>query len=168
MSFLAPLFFVALAGLAIPVLLHLIQREKKQIRHFPSLMFIRRIPYKSVRRRRIHNWLLLMVRLAALALLVVAFARPFFERQQLAAAGEGAREVVVLLDQSYSLGYGDRWERARQAAYNAIDGLGSRDRGSLVLFSSGAEIATRSVPAGDRDRLRNAVADAKLSAGTTR
>ena len=44
MSFLAPLFFVALAGLAIPVLLHLTQREKKQIVHFPSLMFVRRIP----------------------------------------------------------------------------------------------------------------------------
>ena len=69
MSFLAPLFFVALAGLAIPVLLHLTQREKKQIVHFPSLMFVRRIPYQSVRRRKIHNWLLLFVRLAALALM---------------------------------------------------------------------------------------------------
>ena len=59
MSFLAPLFFVALAGLAIPVLLHLTQREKKQVAVFPSLMFVRRIPYKSVRRRKIHNWLLL-------------------------------------------------------------------------------------------------------------
>ncbi len=44
MQFLAPLFFAALAGLAIPVLLHLTQREKKQIIRFPSLMFVRRIP----------------------------------------------------------------------------------------------------------------------------
>ena len=51
MQFLAPLFFAALAGLAIPVLLHLTQREKKQIIRFPSLMFVRRIPYQSVRRR---------------------------------------------------------------------------------------------------------------------
>src|SRR4030095_13698113 len=71
MSFLAPLFFLALAGLAIPVLLHLTQREKKQIVHFPSLMFVRRIPYQSVRRRKIHNWLLLFVRLAALALMLL-------------------------------------------------------------------------------------------------
>jgi hypothetical protein len=67
MSFLAPLFFVALAALAIPVLIHLIQREKKQVVRFPSLMFVQRVPYKSVRRRRIHNWLLLLVRLTALA-----------------------------------------------------------------------------------------------------
>src|SRR5215218_9640158 len=99
MSFLAPLFFVGLAALAIPVLLHLIQREKKQIQHFPSLMFVRKVPYKSVQRRRIHNWLLLMVRLAALLLIVLAFARPFFRRDSANAAPDaGAREVVVMLD----------------------------------------------------------------------
>src|SRR5215211_5000384 len=124
MAFLAPLFFVALAGLAIPVLLHLTQRERKQVVHFPSLMFVRRIPYQSVRRRKIHNWLLLMVRVAALALIIAAFARPLISRTNAATApGAGAREVVVLLDNSYSMAYGDRWERARAAAHDAISGL---------------------------------------------
>ena len=168
MSFIAPLFFAALAALAIPVLIHLIQREKKQILRFPSLMFIQRVPYKSIQRRRIHNWLLLMVRLAALALIVLAFARPFFERQDLAPTGTGAREVVVLLDQSYSIGYADRWERARAAAYDAINGLGAADRGSVVLFSSGAEIALRSTAAGEQARLTAAVAAAKPTDGATR
>ncbi len=57
--------------------IHLIQREKKQIIAFPSLMFVRRVPYESVRRRKIHHWALLALRLAALALIVAAFARPF-------------------------------------------------------------------------------------------
>jgi hypothetical protein len=117
MQFLAPLFFVALAGLAIPVLLHLTQREKKQIIRFPSLMFVRRIPYQSVRRRKIHNWLLLFVRLAALALIVAAFARPLFRTSNpIVPSGSGARELVVLLDTSYSMGYGDRWAQARTAS----------------------------------------------------
>lgn len=169
MSFLAPLVFLALAALAIPVLIHLIQREKKQVVRFPSLMFVQRVPYKSVRRRRIHNWLLLIVRLTALALIVLAFARPFLQRDSLdVAAGAGAREVVVLVDQSYSIGFGDRWERARAAAYEVIDGLGPDDRGSVVLFSSGAEIAMRSTASGERPRLRAAVAAAKPTAGATR
>ena len=169
MSFIAPLFFVALAALAIPVLIHLIQREKKQIIRFPSLMFVQKVPYKSIQRRRIHNWLQLLVRLTALALIVFAFARPFFERQDTAAAaGVGAREVVVLLDQSYSIGYADRWERARAAAYDAINSLGPNDRGSVVLFSSGAEIALRSTASGERPRLNAAVAAAKTSDGATR
>ena len=65
MAFLAPLFFVGLAALAIPVLIHLTQREKKMVQQFPSLMFVRRIPYQTVRRRKLRDILLLMVRLAA-------------------------------------------------------------------------------------------------------
>ena len=64
MSFLAPLFFVGLAAIAVPILVHLIQRERKEIIEFPSLMFLRKIPYQSVERRRIHNWLLLLLRAA--------------------------------------------------------------------------------------------------------
>jgi hypothetical protein len=169
MSFIAPLFFLALAALAIPVLIHLIQREKKRVVRFPSLMFVQRIPYKSVRRRRIHNWLLLMVRLAAIALIVLAFSRPFLARDDAGGGGAtGAREVVVLLDQSYSMGYGDRWERARAAAHDAIDELGASDRASVVLFSTGAEIAVRSTPSGERGELSAAIGAAKPGAGGTR
>lgn len=167
MGFLAPLFFAALAALAIPVLLHLIQREKKQIQHFPSLMFVRRIPYKSVQRRRIHNWLLLIVRMAALALIIAAFSRPFFSGASAESVRTtGAREVVVLLDQSYSLGYGDRWQRAQAAANDAIATLGSGDRGSLVVFATGADILMRSSV--EQQPLRAAVASASPTAGATR
>ncbi len=166
MNFLAPLFFVALAGLAIPVLIHLIQREKKQIQPFPSLMFVRQIPYKSIQRRRIHNWLLLLVRMAALALIIAAFSRPFFAGGDAASGAQGAREVVILLDQSYSIGYGDRWERARAAAHAAVNGLGASDRGSLILFSTGAEIVLRNSV--EREPLTAAIGTAKPGAGATR
>ena len=53
-----------------PVIIHLIQRERKNVVQFPSLMFLQRIPYQSVQRRRIRNWPLLLLRLAALALIV--------------------------------------------------------------------------------------------------
>ncbi len=121
MSFLTPLFLLGLAGLAVPIVIHLIQRERKNVVHFPSLMFLRRIPYQSVRRRRIRNWPLLLLRLAALALIVLAFARPFFRRASTsAAAAGGAREVVVLVDRSYSMAYGDRWARAVAGARDAV------------------------------------------------
>lgn len=167
MSFLAPLFLLGLAALAIPVLIHLIQREKKQIMQFPSLMFVRRVPYKSVQRRRIHNWLLLLIRAAALLLIILAFARPFFRTTSAAAEpGTGARELVVLLDQSYSMGYSDRWDRARTAVRDALAQLGPADRGSVVLFSSNAEIAVRST--NEQGRLQGAVPAGAPSAGATR
>ena len=151
MAFLAPLFFVGLAALSIPVLIHLTQREKKMVQQFPSLMFVRRIPYQTVRRRKLRDLALLCVRLAALLLIIGAFARPFLWRPNAAQAiGPGAREVVVLLDQSYSMAYGDRWERAKAAARDAINRLGASDRASVVLFSSGADIALRSTAEKDR------------------
>src|SRR4029079_3392123 len=120
MNFLTPWFLVGVSALAIPVLIHLIQPERKRGVVFPSLMFLPRIPYQSVRRRSIRHWFLLLLRAAAILLIVAAFARPFIPQGALAgAATEGAREIVVLLDQSASMGYGDHFQRAREAARKA-------------------------------------------------
>ena len=117
MVFLTPLLLLGLAALAIPVLVHLIHRERAQVVQFPSLMFLERVPFRSMRRQKIRNWPLFLVRCAALILLILAFARPFFTGSNaVAGALGGGREIVLLLDQSYSMGYGDRWVRARTAA----------------------------------------------------
>src|SRR5437016_811152 len=145
MAFLAPAFFIGLLAIGLPIVIHLIQRERKEVVHFPSLMFLRRIPYQSVQRRRIHNWLLLLLRAAAMALVVAAFARPFFRQDPVnaAAASAGAREVVILLDRSASMGYGDRWEKARDEARKVVRGLGAADRATLVLFGTTTEETVR-------------------------
>src|SRR3569832_1334968 len=142
MNFLAPAFLGARAAIAVPVLIHLINRERKVVVEFPSLMFIQRIPYKSVRRQKIRHLLLLIMRCLALALLVAAFARPFFQKRQVAVGGSGAREVVILLDQSSSMGYANRCDKARDAAKKVVSSLGQNDRGTLVLFANDASVAS--------------------------
>jgi hypothetical protein len=97
---------------------------------------------------------------------VLAFARPFFRSADSpAAAAGGAREVVILVDRSYSMGYGDRWSRALAAARGAIDQLTPADRASIVFFGSGTDVALRSTS--DKGRLQSALAGAQLSAGAT-
>jgi len=167
MSFLAPALLAALAALAVPIYLHLVQRERKQVVAFPSLMFIRKVPYKSVRRRKVRHWLLLALRCAALALLVFAFARPFLASGELAAAaGVGAREVVILLDRSASLRYGDHWRRTQQAARDAVAALAPADRATLAFFDDEVEVAVRST--GDRGAILSAIDRAEPGARTTR
>ena len=168
MSFLSPLFFSALGAIAIPVLVHLIQRERSRVVQFPSLMFLQRIPYQSVRRRRIRHWLLLAMRAAAIVLLALAFARPFFRPGALAtaAAAAGAREVVILLDQSASMGYDDHWQRARDAAHRVVAGLEADDKATLVLFGRNAEENMRATS--DRTRLDAAINAAKVGSDSTR
>ena len=87
--------------------------------------------------------------LAAMALIVAAFARPVPARPKLAAAPGGARDIVVLLDRSYSMGYGDTWSRAQRRRAGARQ-RDAADRISLVLFADTAEVASRSTP--DRSR----------------
>src|SRR5437763_913602 len=67
MNFLAPAFFAGLAAIAVPVLIHLINRERKVVVEFPSLMFLQRIPYRSVRRQKIRPLMLLILRCLAVA-----------------------------------------------------------------------------------------------------
>jgi hypothetical protein len=146
---------------------HLIQRERKRVIQFPSLMFVQRIPYQSVRRRRIRHWALLAMRCAALLMIVAAFARPFLKQEAAAAAAiGGTRELVVMLDHSASMGYGDHWDRAKDAARTAIRSLGAGDKATLVLFSRNAEESMRATT--DKGRLEGAVNAATVDADSTR
>ena len=167
MAFLAPLFFAALAALAVPIVIHLTQRERKQVVEFPSLMFLEKIPYQSVRRRRIRDWPLLAMRMAAILLIVAAFSRPFFERPLVALANaSGPREVVILLDRSYSMAYGDRWARAQAAARRTVQGLGRNDHATLILFGTSAQLEVRA--SADLSRVTAAIDGAKVGAEATR
>jgi hypothetical protein len=136
---LAPAFFAGLLAIAIPVVIHMIHRERRETIAFPSLMFLRKIPYRSVRRQKIRHLLLLAVRCLAIAIVVAAFARPFLERKLAAApaAGDG-REVVVLIDRSYSMAHGGRWERALAAARTIASQIRAVDRISVVSFGASA------------------------------
>jgi hypothetical protein len=72
---------------------------------------------------------------------------------------------VILVDRSYSMGYGDRWSRALAAARGKVDELTPSDRASIVFFGSGTDVALRSTA--DKGRLQSALAGAQLSAGAT-
>ena len=166
-SLLAPWFLLGLAALAVPVLVHLTHRERKAVLRFPSLMFLERIPYQAVKRQRIRNLLLFALRCAAVALLVLAFARPFLARRSaLLGASTGARDVVILLDRSYSMAYGDRWTRARSAARGVVEGLGGEDRGAIVYFDDAA-VGTGSLTS-DKSALLAAVDSVSPTDGGTR
>lgn len=167
LAFLAPLFLLGLGFLFWPVLVHLVQKDRKEVVEFPSLMFLERVPYKSTRRQKIRHWLLLLMRIAALIALIAAFARPFFDREDVALTGaQVAREVVILVDRSYSMGYADRWADALSGARAAVRQLGPEDRGSLVFFSAGATLAVRSTT--DRTVLFAALDTAEPGTGATR
>lgn len=167
MSLLVPAFLLGLLALAIPLWVHLRNRPKHETIDFPSLMFLQEIPYRSVQQQQLRHRMVFAARALALALMALAFARPFFAAGGIdSAIPLGAREVVIVLDHSWSMGYADRWARARAAAQQAIDELAAGDRGSLVLFAEEPRVLAESES--DPAALSAALAAATLDVGTTR
>lgn len=166
-SFLAPIFAAALAAIAVPLLVHLVHRERKESVSFPSLMFLARTPYQHSSRQRIRDWLLFALRCLVIALLAAAFMRPVFARPAAArAATEGGTDVVVLLDRSLSMRYGQRWSAAQDAVRKRIAALGRDDRLTLVPFDLRA--AAVNEPTADAAALRTALDSIKPSDAGTR
>ena len=77
-----------------------------------------------------------------------------------------AREVVILVDQSYSMGFGDHWTRARTAAREAVEALAPDDRATVIFFARGARAGARSTV--NRASLLASITAAEVSAQVTR
>ena len=143
MTLLAPLFLVGLIAVAVPILVHLTNKDRKDVVRFPSLKFLTKLPYRQVRRQRIQHWFLFALRTLAIILLVAAFARPLLDGPIIGVTDEGpGREVVIALDRSYSMAYGETWNRAVESARVAIGDLSPDTRMSLLTFDEQARVAT--------------------------
>jgi hypothetical protein len=167
MSFLNPFLLFGSLALAIPVLIHLVRREKSEIIPFSSLMFLLKVPKRSIRQQKMKNLLLMALRLLILALLVGAFARPYMTQPATPGANANAdRGVVLMLDNSYSMQYGNTFERLKMEARNRIDSLRAGDRMALIAFNENASMLSR--PTSDKSALQAAVDTLEPSSAGTR
>src|SRR5262245_20119335 len=117
-------FLAALAALGIPVLIHLLLRRKLQRLRFSTTRFFVRQEEQASARRKLRNLLLLAVRLLILALIVLAFARPYLPLSSAAADARARRQVVLVIDASASMQAtdtgGPRWAKALQSARDLL------------------------------------------------
>lgn len=164
MSFLNPLFLLGLAAVAVPIIVHLVRRTKAPRVEFPSLMFVRRVPQRTIRRRQLTNLLLLLLRTLAFLLIVLAFVRPYFSSSD-AANAENRTSTAILLDTSFSMQAGDRFEQARNRASRLVDEARNGDRVALITFDQNFDIQSRFST--DNGKLKSLIAQLKPGAGAT-
>jgi hypothetical protein len=138
-----PLLLSGLAALAVPVVIHLMMRAQGRKVVFSTLRFLPR-SQPARERKRIRHWPLLLLRLLLIALLVSAFARPFWPDTAGAATRERARAVVLVLDRSASMqakeGDSTRWDAALASARKLLGTLSGNDRVAVVGFAQEAEV----------------------------
>ncbi|HKE55817.1 MAG TPA: BatA domain-containing protein, partial [Pyrinomonadaceae bacterium] len=161
MSFLNPLFWFGLAAIAAPILVHLVRRTRARRVQFPALVFVRQVPQRTIRRRTLHNLLLLLLRCLAILLIVIAFTRPFFSGRSAAKENLSAGATVILIDDSLSMRREQLFAEAQHRAESVIDDARNDERLALVTFDKRYNVINRFVV--DKNRLVTGVKT--LSAG---
>ena len=105
MSFLNPALLAGLALFAVPLIIHLLNRQRHKKRPWAAMEFLLRAWQKTRNRLRNENLLLLLLRCLLVLLAALAMALPFVPSDSpLAALAGGRREVVYVLDRSGSMG----------------------------------------------------------------
>ncbi len=124
MGFLAPWFLAGAAAIGLPLWIHLLRQYRSTPHPFSSLMFFEQRTQSSIKHRRLRYLLLLSLRVALLILLALAFANPFVSRT--AASVGGRKMLIIAVDNSFSMRYGNHLDRAKQVALSAVSNLNSR------------------------------------------
>jgi hypothetical protein len=152
MSFLTPLFFLGVAALAAPILVHLVRRTRARRVQFPALIFVRQVPQRTIRRRTLHNLLLLLLRCLAILLIVIAFTRPFFSGGSAAKDNTAAGATVILIDDSLSMRREGMFAEAQRRAETALDDARNDEQIALVSFDKRYTVLNRFVA--DKNKVR--------------
>jgi len=129
---------LGLLAIAGPIYLHLTRRQDQQERPFPSLMFLRKLPFKEKQQMVLRDKLLLALRCLAVAVVCLAFASPFFDQNDVADGSGYDHDIVLLFDASYSMGIANRDSLARDEAESRINKMASDERMALVAFDETA------------------------------
>lgn len=154
------LMLAGLAGVAIPPVIHLLNRRRYEVVDWGAMQFLQ-MSQRTRRKVFIEELLLMLLRMGLIALLVLALAAPFgasplFDRL----GNRDNRDVVLVIDGSTSMGYtgGGKTphDQAKEWAARLIDGLAPGD-GVAVLHAKQQVIPVLGELTTDHDRARDAL-----------
>lgn len=154
------------AAVSLPIILHFMHRRKPKVVKFPAMRFILKSHKATAAASKLKNLLLLLLRIAVIALFVMLLARPFLKSQTF--VGPGAKSLVtavLVLDNSFSMGYQEgeqtRFARAKETAREILDTFAPRSKAALMLASDTPQMAADFTL--DIDSIRHKLKAAKLS-----
>jgi hypothetical protein len=162
------LMLAGLAGVAIPIIIHLLNRRRYNVVDWGAMQFLQ-ISETTRRRILIEELLLLLLRMGLIAILVVGLASPFLDSPAFARlAGAGDRDVVLVFDGSYSMGFTDNGPSAHDAAKEwAAAFVNDLDAGDsvAVLQAKQQVVPILGTPTHDLELARDRIAHLPAPAG---
>lgn len=171
MSFdlLNPWMLAGLAGVALPVIAHLLSKKKYDIVNWGAMQFLK-LGQETRRRVWLEDLWLLLLRMALVAWLAIALARPWVSATWLGDIGpQPNRDVVLILDGSYSMAWEATSVTPQEQAIRWIDKfVGQLRPGDTVTLLEAREQVRTLIdpPTRDMNRVRDVLKQLSPPTGT--
>jgi Aerotolerance regulator N-terminal len=144
MSFLQPILLAAIPLVTLPVIIHLINQRRYQTIRWAAMIFLLAANRMSRGYAKLRQWLILLVRMLAIAGLILAVSRPLISGWLGRVAGGRPDTTIVLLDLSPSMSQQSpgtvisKLDAGRQQLARTLPVLGA---GRWVLIESTSNVA---------------------------
>ncbi|MDA2920315.1 BatA domain-containing protein [Desulfobacterota bacterium AH_259_B03_O07] len=130
-SLLNPYFLIGLGAIAIPVIAHLISKTAGIEKRFAAMNFLLASKGESARLSKFKDLILLLLRSLILVLLVLVFAKPAVLSIS-HADSHYTKSVVFVIDNSFSMGYKDNFDKAKRYTKEQIESLADGSFGTVI------------------------------------
>jgi len=131
MSFVYTWFLWALLAIAIPIIIHLFHFRRFKTVNFTNVNFLKEVKEQTSSRKKLRNFLVLLMRIFAVAFLVFAFSMPYIPSKD-GNTKAGSRDVSIFFDNSFSMSSETEdvrlLEKARRRAEEIVSAYGPDDK----------------------------------------
>ncbi|MFQ5636989.1 MAG: BatA domain-containing protein [bacterium] len=171
LTFLNSAILIGLTAVALPILIHLFTRQKIKVVDFSSLRFLKELQKQQIRRLKLKQILLLILRALLILALVFAFARPALKESATASLKSGAQlTAIFILDNTLSMGRESEGtlllEKAKQRALEVLSFIRQGDE-IYLLYPQNPPLFAHHGARFNSESVRELIEDTELSyAGT--
>ncbi len=116
MKFANPLFLIALSAILIPIIIHLFNFRRYKTVYFSNVKMLEEVLLKTKKESRLLQYLVLALRILAIAALVFAFAQPYIPKNKINT--RNGNVVSIFVDNSFSM---DANAKDGNLLYDAVD-----------------------------------------------
>ena len=139
MNFLNPFVLIGLVAAGIPILLHLLNLRRMKTVEFSTLRFLKELQKTKIRRLKLKQIILLILRTLIIIFAVLAFARPTIEGTIPGLESYAKTSAVVIVDNSFSMDvsdeFGNRFIQSKNAALQVLGQLREGDEVTILRMA---------------------------------
>ncbi len=165
MTFLNPAVLFGLITTAIPIALHFLNLRKLKKIEFSTLAFLKELQKTKIRKIKLKQWLLLLLRIAIIILLVMAFARPTVKTFTFGNSSTAKTSAVIIIDNTFSMSVvtekGSYLNHAKQIAKKLLDNFQQGDEITLLPLANAAQ--EQGHPTTNLSGVKNAINELQIS-----